>query len=170
MPKTPQVRTLNDIRSKDAKLAEGFDDLIRAHGTIAEQLSSDPNGSDVVPSKIGQLLIQSSGPLIDVSIVHNGPLSRAIHYYLEYDTDPNFSNPRVRDMGQSRNAELFLPNGIYFFQVRPQYPAGGPPADPVRFPGRVVVTGSQDLKLFPSQGAGTGGGGAGKTVRRGLIK
>jgi hypothetical protein len=170
------VKSLNHIRQDVnlTRVAEAIDDLLRGHSNTSAQLANDPNGSDVVPSPISQLQVQHLGTgQIDVAIIDNNPrLVRAVHYHLEYDTDPNFTNPRGRDLGPWRTAEFLLPNGTWHFRAYPQYPAGGSPALPVRAPGPIVVSGSASLSLFPAQGSGTGtpktggGHGAGRTITR----
>lgn len=168
MPRIPQVRSLNFIREKDSKTAEAFDDLIRAHSNVSEQLATDPNGGNVVPPVIAQLLVQQLKGFVDIAIIDRSPISRAINYYLEISTSPSFGNPRTIALGPSRNYHMMLPNGTFYFRARSQYPHGGPPSNPVSAQSALVITASVigALTLFSSQGSGTGGGGAGKTLSR----
>jgi hypothetical protein len=170
----PQVRNFNRLQQQDGKHAEIISDLLKAHGNVAAQLATDPNGADVIPPRISQVEAAHLGNgLIDAAITDNGKIVRAVNYFLEYDTTESFSNPRVIDLGSSRNTPPFiLPNGTYFFRAYSQYKAGGPPSEFVVFPGSVTVTGGVSASLLSSQSSGTGkpnqGGhfGAGKTLKR----
>lgn len=167
MPNTPQIRNLNFIRQKDPKTAEAVDDLVRAHQNIGAQLASDPNGSPITPAVPGQIQIQQQNGFVDLVIIDNSPISRAINYFVEISTTPGFQNPRTVPNGPSRNYHTTLPNGTFYFRVRSQYPAGGPASAPsmavsVTIASSVIGT----LTLFASQGSGTGGGGAGQTITR----
>lgn len=168
----PQVRTLNDIRREFPKHAEAFDNLITAHENVARQLSTDPNGSEVTPASPAQLMVQQQNGFVDLAVVDNSPISRAINYYVEWADNPGFNGYRTLPLGPSRNGHIMLPNGTYSLRARSQYPAGGPASAPckavsVTIAASVIGT----LSLFASQGSGTGGGGAGATITRkkGLI-
>lgn len=168
MPNTPQVRNLNYIRQKDPKMAEVVDDLLRAHQNVAAQLATDPNGSNLVPATVAQLQVQQQNGFVDFAIVDNSRISRAINYYIQYSQTPGFQNPRQITLGPDRNGHTILPNGTYYFRALSQYPAGGPASTPSEPVGPIVIASSAigTLTLFPSQGSGTGGGGAGQTIQR----
>jgi hypothetical protein len=169
------IKSLSAVKQNPAtvRIGECFDDASTGINNLAAQLGSDPNGSDVTPAKVAQVMAQHLGNgLVDVAITDNSSLSRAVNYYVEYDTSPDFSNnPRGTALGSYRNGQVTLPNGTYWVQAYSQYPAGGPPSKPVMFPQPIMVTGSAGLPLLNSQGSGTGkpgqaGQGAGKTVAR----
>ena len=168
MPNRIQVRALNHVRQTSAKTAEAFDDLILGTGNLASQLQADPNGADIVPTPVAQVKVQQSNGFIDVAIVDNSPIARAINYYIIIASSPGDPNPRIIPNGPSRNYHTTLPNGTYYISAQSQYPHGGPPSSPVAAAAPVVISASAigTLALFPSQGSGTGGGGAGKTLQR----
>jgi hypothetical protein len=174
MPKLT-IKSLSIIKQNPATLrvGEALDDVATGTNNLAAQLSADPNGSDITPANVAQVQAQHLGNgLVDVAITDNSSLSRAINYYIEADTSPNFtSNPRGITTGPIRNGSLVLPNGTYYVRAYSQYPAGGPPSKPVNAAQPIVVTGSASLPLLASQGSGTGnpgqgGQGAGKTINR----
>ena len=169
------VKSLNMVKQNPATTQTGecLDDVSTGINNLAANLGADPNGADVTPSAVAQVEAQHLGNgLVDVAITDNSSLSRAISYFADIDTSPNFTtNPRTYTNGPSRNISALLPNGTYFVQVYSQYPNGGPPSKPVRFPTRIVVTGSATQPLLSSKGSGTGrpgaaGQGAGKSLTR----
>lgn len=174
MTNIPQVRNFNRLQQQDGKHAEIISDLLKAHGNVAAQLATDPNGADVVPPRIAQVEASHLGNgLIDVAITDNGKIVRAVSYFIEYDTTESFTNPRVIDLGSTRNSPPFvLPNGTYFFRAYSQYKAGGPPSEPVIASDSITITGGASGTLLSSQASGTGhpskggGFGAGKTLNR----
>jgi len=170
------IKSLSAIKQNPTlpRVGEAMDDLLRGSNNVAAQLSTDPNGADIVPANVGQVQAQHLGAgQIDIAITDNSSISRAINYFAEYSQDPNFTNPYTLPMGPSRNNHtLILPNGTWYVRGFSQYPAGGSPSSPVNAPRPIVVSGSSAVPLFPSQGSGTGlpstggGSGAGKTVSR----
>lgn len=174
MPKL-LVKSLSIIKQDPStvRVGEAFDDAITGINSLSAQLGTDPNGADITPANVAQVEAQHLGNgLVDVAITDNSSLSRAINYYVEYDTSPNFTgNPRGVAIGPLRNGSIFLPNGTYYIRAYSQYPAGGPPSKPVMFSKPVLVSGSAAMPLLASQGSGTGkpgqaGQGAGKTITR----
>lgn len=157
---------LTYIEQDDRLYAETFKAVQTSLGNQAQQAGTNPNGAPLVPASPGAIQVQASGGLVDVQITDKSPILRAIQYYVEVDTDPNFTNPRLVASGPGRNFLFTLPNGTFYVQVLSQYPQGGPPSSPLKWPNAVTITGSVSMTLLGSQGAGTGGGGAGKTINR----
>lgn len=163
----PLIRNLSILKQQSPRLGEAFDDLVTPLDNITNQLGSNPNGGNVVPAPVAQVQAQHLGNgVIDIAITDNSSVSRAINYYAEYSQSPSFSNYYTHVMGPSRNSHsLTLPNGTWYLRGRSQYPAGGSASVPISASGPVVVTGSSKVALFPSQGSGTGGGGAGSVIK-----
>lgn len=170
------VRSLNHIRNTPApdgnRIAEAMDDFLKGHSNVAKQLATDPNGGNVVPANVSQVQAQHLGNgVVDVSITDNSPIARAINYHVEYDSSSEFTNPRGAHLGPWRTGTVVLPNGNWHVRAYSQYPAGGPPSDPV-YAGMVTVAGAASGSLFPSQSSGTGkpqqggGQGSGKVIQR----
>jgi hypothetical protein len=175
MPKV-RINSLSTIKAdpKTIRIGEAIDDLSTGINNIANQLSADPNGADVVPANLAKVQVQHvGGGQIDVALTDNSKINRSVNYYVEYSQDQKFTNSYTLDMGSSRNDHtLRLPNGTWFFRGLSQNPNGGPPSSPVAHPDPIVVVGSSVTgTLFASQGSGTGlptqaGQGAGKTISR----
>lgn len=169
------VKSLGFIKTVSGltRVGEAIDDLLTGHSNISAQLASDPNGANIVPANVAQVSAQHLGNgLVDVALTDNSEVSRAISYFVDVDSSPNFTaNPRTYTNGPVRNISMTLPNGTWYLQGYSQYQHGGPPSTPVRFPQPIVVSGSASLPLLPAQGGGTGaagraGQGAGPTVSR----
>jgi hypothetical protein len=169
------IDSLNSVKQNPATTQTGecFDDVSKGVNNLAANLGADPNGADVTPADVAQLKAQHLGNgLVDVALVDNSSLARAISYFVDADTSPNFtSNPRTYTNGPVRNISMTLPNGTWYLQGYSQYANGGPPSKPVRFPTPILVTGSATQPLLDSEGSGTGrpgaaGQGAGKALTR----
>lgn len=167
------IRNLDFIRqlaSKDfpdlgAKLVETFSDLVRQISNHSQQTNSNPDGSALPPSPINGLNVTAQNGHFSVAIQDNGPIYRGINYWLEHADNPNFFNPQVIDLGQTRNHTVFLGNATRYFRAYSSY-TGSPPSSPVYFggpsPQGVQGGGSVGPPAFqPSQGSGTGPAGAG---------
>jgi hypothetical protein len=174
MPKL-LIKSLSSIKQDPTlkRTGEAFDDIVSGTSNLAAQLSADPGGADITPANVAQVTAQHLGNgLVDVAIVDNSSISRAINYHVEYDTSPSFSvNPRGQSLGPWRNGSVTLPNGTWYVRGYSQYPNGGPPSAPIVNPSPITVTGSAALPLLSSQGSGTGkagqgGSGSGKTLTR----
>jgi hypothetical protein len=61
-----------------------------------------------------------------VSVTDHNDVYRQVSYYVEHDTDPNFTNPITVPMGTSRNMNLFLGNGARYFRAYSAYPNSAP--------------------------------------------
>lgn len=155
---------------------------------LGSQLAAEPIGLASPPPKLESVNVKvpTAGEQVHVTLTHNAPIQKNIHYFLEYDTDPNFSAPHVAHLGTSRGTVLNLPSKDdsgtthnWYFRGYPQFP-GSKPAAPVNYggiaPTAVNLTGSTQLTLQPSTGSGTaapngqqGGWGFGKVNTRGPI-
>ena len=141
------------------------------------------------PPNIGGLTVKSSGTgLVHAVISDPTPeLKRNIQYFLEYDTNPGFTQPQVEHMGSSRQVVLRLPgkndasdDQSFYFRAYSQYPGSAIPSKPMVWggptdPTAVAPGGSDPLTLIPSTGSGTaanngtgGGSGLGRNLHRTL--
>lgn len=170
-----KIRNLDAIRNQNGQIqgnlhAEALDDVRRGAGVLGQSVGADPNGSDLTPPKPANLQVVNPGTgVLHIAITDDSNVLRSIQYYVEYDTQPGLPNPRQGYEGSGRNPILMgLPNGTYYLQVRAQYPHGGPASEPFIYSQPIVIANSVfgSFSLPGSQGAGTGGGGAGKSVQR----
>jgi len=140
------------------KLGEAMDDLASASGNIANQIASNPSGTDVVPPNVAQLKVQHWGAgQIEFQITDNSPVQRAIDYVVEAADNPQFQNSHIVHVSPSRNGTVIRPNGNWWFKAYSQYRFGGPPSSPI-VAAPVTVTGGQNAAIYPTQGAGTNSG------------
>jgi hypothetical protein len=127
-----------------------------------------------------------NGEVLHFVHTHNAPVNRNIKYITEIDTDPGFPNPHPIKETSSRSGFTFLPTkdstGMnthsYYLRVVSQYP-GSIPSTPTVFggvngPTKIVMTGSSQVDILPSQSGGTarpgqGGKGIGPVVARGPV-
>jgi hypothetical protein len=154
---------------------------------LGSQLAADPIGSASPPPSLEGVNVKTSGELVHVTLTHNAPIAKNIHYFVEYtQNDPNFLAPHIEHLGTARGRVLNLPAKDdggepinYYFRGYPQFP-GSKPAAPLNYggiaPQPVTLTGSTQLTLQSSTGSGTaaangeqGGWGFGKTNTRGPI-
>lgn len=154
---------------------------------LGQQIAAEPVGLAQAPPPLQAVNVKTAGEIVHVTLTHNVAIPKNIHYFLEYDTDPNFPQPHVIHNGTSRSIPPFtLPtkddggNTVsYYFRGYPQFP-GSKPAAPVNFggmaPTAVTLSGSTHLTLLASTGSGTaaangqqGGWGFGKTNTRAAI-
>lgn len=102
----------------------------------------------------------STGPggEFQIAISDTGQVNRGINYFVEHDSDPNFSNPHVIDMGQSRNHSVYMGGQTLHWRAYSAYP--GSDASPAAYHGSAAdplpVQGGVAGARAPSQGSGTG--------------
>jgi hypothetical protein len=119
------------------------------------------------PQAIQSLSVKTDGSGTYHAVIGDAnPISRGVHYFVEYDTDSSFRQPHVVHLGASRTMNpLTLPamdDGgnphTFFFRAYSQYP-GGDPGPVVNFggsaPSGVQGGGSTKMSLLPSTGSGT---------------
>lgn len=154
---------------------------------LGSQLAADPVGLASPPPPLEAVNVKTSGEQVHVTLTHNVPIAKNVHYFLEYtQNDPDFLAPHVEHFGTSRGRVLNLPTKLdggstasYYFRAYPQFP-GSKPAYPVNYGGlaatAVTLSGATQLTLQPSTGSGTaaangqqGGWGFGKTNTRGPV-
>lgn len=174
----PTIRNLHYIRQKDPKLAEAFDDLVKAMGNVSVQTVTHPDGANVQPAPVNSVKVVAQDGIYHATITDHNPVYRGVNYFLEYDTDPTFPSPQVIDNKSSRTWRGHLGNQSLYWRAYSQYPQGGAPSTPVAHGGAqpVAVVGGGTISgpsLLPSTGSGTassdgtqGGSGAGKTIAR----
>lgn len=150
-----------------------------------KSLGANATGSAITPDPIQQLTVKTNNNgLVHAVISDATPIQRNLHYFVEYDTSPAFSQPHVVHLGASRQMNpITLPalddNGNpqqFYFRAYSQYP-GGQPGQPIKFGGETATAvnpgGSQSMTLLSSTGSGTaqntgeqGGAGFGFVLHR----
>lgn len=153
------------------KLSEALTDVATASANLASQMASSPDGTDITPPKIGNLqAVHLGNGILNFAITDGGQIQRAIDYVVELANNPGFSGSETIHFSPSRNGRTIVPNGTWYVKAYSQYRLGGPPSAGVT-QGPILVSGSVNASLLPSQGCGTGqpgqtGAGAGTSVSR----
>lgn len=162
-------------------LGDAFERIVKGINLTGSHVGVDPAGVQPPPPPIQQLTVKTNGAgLVHAVITDHNEISKNLHYFIEYDTTPDFTNPLVKHLGVSRQADPFtLPakddNGNaqqFYFRAYSQYP-GSKPGMPMKFGGTAATAvnpgGTQQMTLLPSTGSGTaqnsgqeGGSGFGK--------
>ena len=157
------LRGLPDI---GAKLHEIVSDLNKQHQNIAQQLNGNGVGQPNAPPAIGGLQVTGQNGHFNIAIVDASPVYRGIQYFVEHTDNPQFTNPHVIHLGDSRNHNIYLGNVTRYWRAYSAY-ASSPAGKPVYFgssatPTPVVGGGPNGGPAFTSsQGSGTGVAGAG---------
>src|ERR1700746_1860149 len=77
--------------------------LVNGVNNLGQNVAVDPNGKLPAPPAVQQLTVKTNGMgLVHAVINDSNPISKNLHYFVEYDTNPNFSQPHVAHLGVSR--------------------------------------------------------------------
>ncbi len=110
--------------------------------------------------------LTTPGEILHWTHTHNSHLQRGIQYITEISNDPSFINAHPIDAGASRSGFEHLPalddNGLpvsYYLRAIAQN-HGSAPSEPTVFggaanPTKIQLTGTTQMSLLPTQGAGT---------------
>lgn len=163
-------------------VGDALDRIVKGLNLASSHVGVDPTGTMPPPPSIQALTVKTNGTgLVHAVITDHNEISKNLHYFIEYDTDPNFPQPHVVHLGVSRSMPpLSLPamddNGnqqSFYFRAYSQYPGSKQPGPRVNHggssPSAVSPGGSQQMTLLSSTGSGTaqnsgqeGGSGFGK--------
>lgn len=166
-------------------LGDALRKLVDGTNLLGRNAAVDPVNTMPAPPVIQQLNVKTNGTgLVHAVITDNNPIQKNLHYFVEYDTNPDFKQPHVAHLGASRTMPpITLPakddNGNpqnFYFRAYSQYP-GSDPGTPIHFggdtPTAVSPGGTQQMTLLASTGSGTaqatgqqGGSGFGKVIFR----
>lgn len=178
-------RALTRMMQTDAITGNLFQRIITAVNNLGQNAGVSPTGQREAPTAPNSLSIKATGGYVHAQITDNNPLNKGIHYFVEADTNPSFSQPIVIPHGPSRTIHPFpLPAfddagnaQSWHFRSYSQYP-GSLPSEKTVFGGAsgatpVSVGGATNMTLLPSTGSGTaspngtqGGSGFGKVSVR----
>lgn len=184
-----QVISAVAMRSKNYPqlLSNALQKIQDGVNNLGSQLAADPVGLSATPPPLEAVNVKVAGELVHVTLTHNAPIGKNIHYFVEYtQNDPSFLAPQVEHLGTTRQRVLHLPTKLdggstvnYYFRAYPQLP-GSKPSAPLNYggiiPAAVTLGGTTQLTLLSSPGSGTaaangqqGGWGFGKTNTRGPV-
>lgn len=184
-------RELALLKQQNPIVGQLLDRVIESVNRLATNATVSPTAASLpAPEPVNSTQVKGSynpttniltapGEILHFVHMHNTTITRGIQYVTEVSAnDPNFSSPHAIDTGASRSGFTHLPakddDGnpvVYYLRVTPQH-QGSLPAKPTVFgtaqaPTGIVMTGSTQMSLLPSQAAGTarpGQGGQGLGV------
>lgn len=160
------VRNLEYLRSKDPRLFEALQDIIKNHANLAQQVNGNSSGQPLPPPSVGGMLVQAQNGHFQISIQDSGQIYRGIQYHVEHADNPHFINSHTVHLGPRRNENLFLGNTTRYFRAYSSYDSS-PPSAPVYHGSQVqpiAVSGGGSVgppDFLPSEGSGTGQPGQG---------
>ena len=150
------IRTIPIIGSRLYDSLKSIQDQV---SNIETQTNTNSSAQPTAPPAINGVHV-STGPggEFQIAITDQNQISRGINYWAEHDSDPNFSNPHIIDMGQSRNHSVYLGSQALHWRAYSSYPSS--PSSPAAYHGSagqpLPVTGGVPGPRAQSQGAGTG--------------
>lgn len=173
-PAQQQVRNLAYLRSLSskefpelgAKLYEALTDIVGRQSNLEQQVNGNAQGQPAAPPAINALKVTAQNGHFSAAITDNGNVFRGIQYYIEHADNPQFTNPTVVHLGDSRNWDKFLGNTTRYFRAYSSYASSPPSAAAYHggaaAPQAVAGGGSVGGPAFQaSQGSGTGAPGQG---------
>lgn len=159
--------SFNEAPDFGLKLGELLTQIAQGVHNIEQQTNSNATGSPQSPPALNSLSVSANHGHFAVEINHEGAeFYRGVRYYVEHDASPQFSAPHVIDLGNSRNASLFLGNTTRYFRAYAAYPGSAPgpiayhgtQGQPKAVKGGGAVPGAE---FGRAQGSGTGTAGQG---------
>jgi len=168
IPNLDYLRSLRSAEMPDlgAKLYEALVSIQQQAVNIQQQSNTNATGQPQAPPQISGFNVTGQNGHFNLKIQDHNPIYRGIQYYAEYDTQAHFPNPQIIHLGDSRNHNVFLGNGTYYWRAYSSY-ASSSPSSPVYHgsgatPTPVVgggVVGSPAIQASQSSGTGTPGQG-----------
>jgi hypothetical protein len=160
VPKLPHLGFIET--AFDPRLAETLRQISQAIDNVASK--AGVSGNDTAsPPNIRSIIVTAANGYFD--IVLTDPLGKAqpslgIHYFLEFDTSPAFTNPHTIDNGPSRNANIALGNVTAFWRAYSQY-RNSPRSQAIIYGGSSPIGVVGGGSAGPAPGASEGSGGDG---------
>jgi hypothetical protein len=96
-----------------------MEEMANLHNNMGQKLSVNPQGKTQVPPSHVALNVVAQNGICHVTVDNgNNPRTRALHNWVEYDTDPNFSSGTTQvehlAQGNQRRIPTMLGQPIYF--------------------------------------------------------
>src|SRR5271165_4206502 len=148
---------LGYLKEKDVYLGETLQQMLTAINQLASTVGAHPTGALAPPNAPASLTVAASNGWFDIAINDPNP-ARAINYFVDYSTTPDFGMARTLFLGPTRNAYIQLGNQTLYWRCHSQF-IGSNPSDYTYFgnpPTPVVGGGSSGPTPMPTQGSGSG--------------
>lgn len=139
----------------DSRLTDALDSQQNAINHIAEQLGASAVGATTPPPTISAVTVsKTTNGSLQAVIQDNTPVNWGIHYFLEHSTTPNFTQPHVIHLGQSRTwIGPDVSKDFPYWRAYSMYPGQSDQSTAVYHRG-VIAT----APVLPSTGSGTASG------------
>ena len=152
---------LGKIETKSWEIAESLRAMMNAINNHARIVGVDPTGTYPAPTALSSIAVTSVAGGFDVALTDANP-QRGVHYFVEFDTMPNFPAPRTVPLLSTRNVYLPLVTGTYYFRAYAQFIGSNPSAYTV-FGGATPQSVAGGAAGTPVLGATQGTGSTGPT-------
>lgn len=118
-----KVPNIDTIWNHNPIVAEALQSLRDGIETMGQKLSVNPQGPTNAPAPPSAINITAAGGITHVALEDNNPRTRNVHYFVEYDTNPNFTNAQTIHLGTARQTRVptFL-GGSTYWRAYSQYP------------------------------------------------
>lgn len=122
-----KVANLDHLWNTAPLTAEAVESLRDGIDTLGQKLNVNPQGPTVAPTPPSALNVVAQNGITHVTLTDNNPRTRQVHYFVEYDTSPNFSNAHTLSLhiGRSVRIPTFLGTTPFYVRAYSQYPDGG---------------------------------------------
>lgn len=159
------VAQLAPLKNQNPYLYETLVKIVAAVNAASQSAGVDPATPSPAPAPIASLKVQAANGWFDLAITDTTTSLPGLFYFVESDTTPAFSAPRVYFLGASRNLYVQLGNQTLYWRAYSQY-VGSLPSAPVTFgaPPTGVIGGGV---AGPVPLASAGSGAATKGITRG---
>ena len=158
---------LTEIRGNNPRLAFMLDKMVTAINQTAKATGVDSTSFQSAPHPPQSISVKAANGTAHVTITDASKRSRALCYFVEHSTDPNFLAPHVAYLGAARGVFLNLPgfddSGAaqpWYFRAYSMYPGSTKASAHALFGSAGVATpvsvgGATQLTPLTSTGAGT---------------
>jgi uncharacterized membrane protein YgcG len=162
------IAQLAPIRDKDPYLYETLTNMVNEVNGLHTQTGSANGAPVAAPPTIQAISVSAANGFFTITI--NDPAGLAqmnlgLHYFLEWDVNPNFPNPTSEDISASRGEYIYLGNLTTYWRAKSQF-RNSPMSSPYVYFGTqqnpTAVAGGGAAGGAPAGGgSGSGGGGGG---------
>jgi hypothetical protein len=116
-----KVPNLDHIWANNPLFAEALESLRNGIDTMGQKLSVNPQGPTIAPSPPSAINVSAASGITHVSLQDSNPRTRNVHYFVEYDTNPNFSNAQTIHLGAARQVRVPTFLGTTYWRAYSQY-------------------------------------------------
>jgi hypothetical protein len=148
-------RNMAQIRSEYPMVYEALADIAGSGNRVAQQVNASPVGETPAPTAPSAIRVVAGGGITHISITHNDPRYRGIHYFAEASPNKDFQNAHPIPMGTAREWRGSLGTVPLFFRAFAQHPTSDP-SPMISLVGPVSAAGGAEPPFPAGQGTGTG--------------